>query len=158
MKREKKKREGQSISPSLYSISLYFVSLSLVRRASADIVMMNESVSGRTCAGECASAETRQKRKDSSLLLQQTTASFLPVVCCILMAHSSAGSIARAFSFRSSFLFTLFGIHFHCPFFLLSFSYIYTTMSTWACRRTSTHQFADSARNGCRRHFIVSRV
>ena len=25
--------------------------------------MMNESVSGRTCAGECASAETRQKKK-----------------------------------------------------------------------------------------------
>ena len=157
MKREKKKeRANRSLRHCIASRCILF--LSLVRRASADIVMMNESVSGRTCAGECASAETRQKRKDSSLLLQQTTASFLPVVCYILMAHSSAGSIACAFSFRSSFLFTLFGIHFHCPFFLLSFSYIYTTMSTWACRRTSTHQFADSARNGCRRHFIVSRV
>ena len=117
--RKKKERANRSLRHCIASRCILF--LSLVRRASADIVMMNESVSGRTCAGECASAETRQKRKDSSLLLQQTTASFLPVVCCILMAHSSAGSIARAFSFRSSFLFTLFGIHFHRPFFFVVF-------------------------------------
>ena len=62
MKREKKKeRANRSLRHCIASRCILF--LSLVRRASADIVMMNESVSGRTCAGECASAETRQKKK-----------------------------------------------------------------------------------------------
>ena len=158
MKREKKKkRANRSLRHCIASRCILF--LSLVRRASADIVMMNESVSGRTCAGECASAETRQKKKR---FLSPSTANdgIFPSRCLLYFDGPLFRRLHRPRFFIPllPFFFTLFGIHFHRPFFLLSFSYIYTTMSTWACRRTSTHQFADSARNGCRRHFIVSRV